>query len=46
MISEAYRSKMTMTSTRQGKPEKMDMDGQGKWLSADCGSVKPLGAKK
>lgn len=43
---EAYRSKMTMTSTRQGKPEKMDMDGQRKWLSADCGSVKPLSAKK
>ena len=43
---EAYRSKMTMTSTRQGKPEKMDMDGQGKWLSADCGSIKPLSVKK
>lgn len=43
---EAYRSKMTMTATRQGKPEKIDMEGQGKWLSADCGNVKPLSAKK
>jgi len=24
------------------KPETMAMDGSGKWLSADCGSVKPL----
>ena len=44
--AEAYRSKMTMTTARQGKPEKMDMDGQGKWVSADCGSIKPLSVKK
>lgn len=44
--AEAYRSKMTTTSTRGGKPEKMDMDGQGKWLAADCGSIKPLSVKK
>ncbi len=44
--ADAYRSKLTMTSTRGGKPEKMDMDGQGKWLAADCGSIKPLSVKK
>ena len=26
----------------QGKPEKISMDGAGKWLSADCGAVKPM----
>lgn len=45
--ADAYRSKMTMTTTtRGGKPEKMDLDGQGKWRSADCGSIKPLSVKK
>ena len=43
---EAYRSKMAMTTTHRGKAEKMDMDGQGKWLSAECGAIKPLAAKK
>ncbi len=38
----AYTMKMVMTTTRQGKPESMTMDGQGKWLSADCGAVKPV----
>lgn len=38
----AYTMKMVMTTTRQGKPESMTMDGQGRWLSADCGAVKPV----
>jgi len=38
----AYTMKMAMTTTRQGKPETMTMDGQGRWLAADCGAVKPL----
>ena len=45
----AYPMKMSMTGQHQGKPQNMTMDGQGKWLSADCGSVKPMqgpGAKK
>lgn len=39
---EAYTMKMTMTTTVQGKPEKMNMDTTGKWLSADCGAIKPM----
>jgi hypothetical protein len=39
--SEAYSMKMQINSTTQGKPEKINMDGTGKWLGADCGSVKP-----
>jgi hypothetical protein len=33
---------MLMKTTHQGKPQNVTMDGQGKWLSANCGSVKPL----
>ena len=44
--SEAYTSRMTVTTQVQGKPEKMTMEGSGKWLGADCGSVRPLGQVK
>ncbi len=40
--SDAYTMKMTITSTVKGKPEKLDMDGTGKWLGAQCGDVKPI----
>jgi len=49
MGDTAYSMKMVMTSQHQGKPQNMTMEGQGKWLSADCGNVKPMqgsGAKK
>lgn len=38
----AYTMKMVMNTTHQGKPQTTTIDGQGKWLSASCGSVKPL----
>ena len=38
----AYTMKMLMKSTHQGKPVSTTLDGQGKWLSASCGTVKPL----
>lgn len=44
--NEAYTMKMVTTTTVKGKPEKMTLDGTGKWLSADCGAVKPLAAPK
>jgi hypothetical protein len=40
--TESYTSKTNVTSTTNGKPETMTMEGSGKWLSADCGSVKPI----
>ena len=49
MGDTAYSMKMVMTSQHQGKPQNMTMEGQGKWLAADCGNVKPMqgpGAKK
>lgn len=38
----AYTMKMLMKSTQKGKPVSTTLDGQGKWLSANCGAVKPL----
>jgi hypothetical protein len=43
---EAYSMKMAMSSTVNGRPEKMNMDGSGKWLGSDCGNVKPPVARK
>jgi hypothetical protein len=43
---EAYSMKMVMNSMVNGKPEKMNMDGSGKWLGADCGNVKAHGPRK
>ncbi len=39
---EAYAMKMTTQTSVQGKPQTVTMDGGGKWLSADCGAIKPL----
>ena len=41
--SEAYTMKMAVNTQVNGKPEKITMDGAGKWLGADCGDLKPLG---
>ena len=39
---EAYTMRMSVKTNVGGKAETMTMDGSGKWLSADCGSVKPM----
>lgn len=39
--SEAYSMKMAMKTNMDGKPETINMDASGKWLSSDCGSIKP-----
>ncbi|TFY98316.1 DUF3617 domain-containing protein [Ramlibacter humi] len=41
---EAYTMKTVATATVDGKPQKMTMEGGGKWLGADCGNLKPLGS--
>ncbi|APW46093.1 DUF3617 domain-containing protein [Rhodoferax antarcticus] len=38
----AYTADMKMSTTQNGKPETMTMKGSGKWLSSNCGSVKPI----
>jgi hypothetical protein len=41
---ESYTMKMAVTTQAAGKVEKVNMEGSGKWLAADCGSVKPPAA--
>ena len=44
--SEAYTMHMDITSSARGKPEKMTMDANGKFLSSDCGAIKPIATPK
>lgn len=39
--SEAYTMKMTVSTQVQGRPERMTVDAGGRWVGADCGSVRP-----
>lgn len=39
---EAYTMRTTATGAVAGKTERMTVQGTGKWLGADCGSVKPV----
>lgn len=44
--AEAYSMKMSTTSLVQGKPEKIDMQSNGRWLGNDCGAIKPIALPK
>lgn len=39
---ESYTMKMKVNTQVQGRPETMNMEGAGKWLGADCGTIKPM----
>ncbi|HZY16918.1 MAG TPA: DUF3617 domain-containing protein [Ramlibacter sp.] len=43
---EAYTSKTTVTTTTDGQSEKTTVEGSGRWLGADCGSVQPIQPRK
>ena len=38
---KAFTGKMLMDTQVKGKPERIEMQQTGKWLSADCGTLKP-----
>lgn len=38
----AYSSTMNVQSSASGQPETMTMQSDGRWLGADCGSIKPV----
>ena len=38
----AYTGQFKVKTQSQGKPEQIDMAQTGKWLSADCGAIKPM----
>jgi len=42
----AYSGKFNATTRIDGKPERMAMTQSGKWLSTDCGTVKPTETPK
>lgn len=37
----SYTGRTTVLTQVEGKPEKMEMTQSGRWLGADCGSIKP-----
>jgi hypothetical protein len=37
-----YTLKMTVKTVQNGKTETVQMDGQGKWLAASCGNIRPV----
>lgn len=39
---EAYSTTMTLNTPQNGKPETMKMESSSRFLSAHCGSIKPL----
>ena len=38
----AYTGNFKVKTTSNGKPEQIDMVQNGKWLAADCGTIKPV----
>lgn len=38
----AYSSRVNITTRTNGKPDQLAMRSQGKWLSTDCGGIKPI----
>jgi len=40
-----YTSTMRMTHSPSGKKETMNLESTGRWLGADCGTIKPLNMK-
>lgn len=41
----AYSGNFTIRTVNEGKPEQLQMTQTGKWLSADCGKLKPIVSK-
>ncbi len=42
----AYTGKAVINNIRDGKTDRMDMTSKGKWLSSNCGNIKPITPKK
>jgi hypothetical protein len=38
----SYRARMKLRGEEQGRAQTVDMDVTGKWLSADCGTIRPI----
>lgn len=42
----AYTGSFTIRLVNEGKPEQLQMSQTGRWLSADCGKLKPMSAPR
>ena len=42
---KAHRGHMVMDTVMKGQPERLELDTVGRWLSTDCGAVKPRSGK-
>ena len=42
----SYRAQMHIKGMQGGQQQAVDMDVTGKWLSADCGSLRPISSAK
>jgi hypothetical protein len=40
--NSGYTGRSVVTIQEKGKPERVTMDLSGRWLSADCGTLKPI----
>ena len=40
----AYTSRVNVRTVQGGKTESLVVESSGKWVSADCGAIKPIGA--
>lgn len=40
--SKAHSGRTVINTVAAGKPERMEMQSRGRWLAADCGTLKPL----
>jgi len=38
---QAHRGKMVITSVDKGKPQRIEIDSNARWVSTDCGAIKP-----
>jgi hypothetical protein len=38
----SYRARLKIKSEEEGRNQVVDMDVTGKWLSADCGNIRPI----
>ncbi len=42
---KAHHGRTVISTTAQGKPERMEMEHRARWLAADCGAIKPRPSK-
>ena len=42
---KAYRGRVVAETVHNGQPQRFEMEQAGRWIGADCGSIKPRGTR-